>query len=231
MTEPQAETILAPVATRGATVILAMVAFALILIGSAWFTLSGGAPLPIDTWWHSAVGLSSDSFGVKFAVALAHIGSAVGVTVCVLLAATWLFIRGRRFDALTVILSAATGVLASELLKMFVARPRPDDRLLDPSGFSFPSGHSMGAAMLATALVYVLLVTARTRLARIILLTAAFTWVLLMMWSRTALHVHWLSDTVAGALLGWCAAVLVRAALLSLWRATPSSQHRAASTP
>lgn len=218
MTEPRAESILAPVAPRGATVILAMVAFALILIGSAWFTLSGGAPLPIDVWWHDSVGVSADCFGAKFAVALAHIGSAAGVIICVLLAATWLFIRRRRFDALTLMLSAATGVLASELLKMLVARPRPDDRLLDPSGFSFPSGHSMGAAMLATALVYVLLASAQTRIARVTLLTAAFAWVLLMMWSRTALHVHWLSDTVAGALLGWCAAVLVRAALLSLSR-------------
>jgi undecaprenyl-diphosphatase len=31
-----------------------------------------------------------------------------------------------------------------------------------------------------------------------------------MMWSRTALHVHWLSDTLAGALLGFCVAIIVR---------------------
>ncbi|MDN5636001.1 MAG: phosphatase PAP2 family protein, partial [Brevibacterium sp.] len=36
----------------------------------------------------------------------------------------------------------------------------------------------------------------------------AFAWILLMMWSRTALQVHWLTDTIAGALIGISAAVL-----------------------
>ncbi|MGO2984225.1 MAG: phosphatase PAP2 family protein, partial [Brevibacterium aurantiacum] len=36
----------------------------------------------------------------------------------------------------------------------------------------------------------------------------AAVWILLMMWSRTALQVHWLSDTIAGALIGISAAVL-----------------------
>ncbi|MDN5808069.1 MAG: phosphatase PAP2 family protein [Brevibacterium sp.] len=36
----------------------------------------------------------------------------------------------------------------------------------------------------------------------------AFAWIVLMMWSRTALQVHWLSDTIAGALIGISAAVL-----------------------
>ena len=32
-----------------------------------------------------------------------------------------------------------------------------------------------------------------------------------MMWSRTALQVHWLTDTIAGALLGLSAALLADA--------------------
>ena len=34
-------------------------------------------------------------------------------------------------------------------------------------------------------------------------------YVLAMMWSRTYLHVHWLTDTIAGALLGVAAALAV----------------------
>jgi membrane-associated phospholipid phosphatase len=37
----------------------------------------------------------------------------------------------------------------------------------------------------------------------------AAAWVLAMMWSRTGLQVHWLTDTIAGALIGIAAAVLV----------------------
>jgi undecaprenyl-diphosphatase len=37
-------------------------------------------------------------------------------------------------------------------------------------------------------------------------------WVLLMAFSRTYLHAHWLSDTVGGAMIGAGAALLVAAA-------------------
>lgn len=37
----------------------------------------------------------------------------------------------------------------------------------------------------------------------------AAVWILAMMWSRTGLQVHWLTDTIAGALIGIAAAVLV----------------------
>jgi len=34
-------------------------------------------------------------------------------------------------------------------------------------------------------------------------------WILGMMWSRTALQVHWLTDTIAGAFIGIAIAFLV----------------------
>ena len=37
----------------------------------------------------------------------------------------------------------------------------------------------------------------------------AAVWILAMMWSRTALQVHWLTDTIAGAFIGIAVAVLV----------------------
>jgi membrane-associated phospholipid phosphatase len=45
--------------------------------------------------------------------------------------------------------------------------------------------------------------------------------VVLMMWSRTYLHAHWLSDTVGGALIGAGTALLVAAAF-----AVPMARER-----
>lgn len=201
---------------RPTSVVLAVIAAALICLGGAWITLNAGAPFSFDRSWHSAVGVSPGSIGYVLAVTLAAIGSSIGVGVCVVAAAAWLFALRRGFDALVLICTALIGVGASELLKALVARPRPIDALLQPHGLSYPSGHSMGAAMLATALVFILLANRHKQRAAVWLYAAAGGWVLLMMWSRTALHVHWLSDTIAGALLGWCAAVLVRAAMRQL---------------
>ena len=69
----------------------------------------------------------------------------------------------------------------------------------------------MGAAALAVSLALVVTYSsAFSDTATRWVWVVSITWILLMMWSRTALHVHWLSDTVAGAVLGASAAILAR---------------------
>ena len=67
------------------------------------------------------------------------------------------------------------------------------------SGASFPSGHAAYAG--ATAVALVLLFTAPGPRRALWWLLAALG-IVGMAWSRTYLQVHWLSDVVAGALLG-----------------------------
>src|SRR5690606_15802608 len=87
------------------------------------------------------------------------------------------------------------------------------------SGSSYPSGHSMGAAALAVSLAFAVSSLHRHQRANVSVATVrtmwivAAAWTLAMMWSRTALGVHWLSDTIAGALLGCAAAVIAQ----SIW--------------
>ena len=202
------------VPSRPATIAVAILALALVCAIGAWIALHGGAPFVADSAWHAVAGVAPGSAGYAIAVMLATVGSAAGVSACVGVAAVWLFVAGRRFDALALAATAVVGVACSELLKLLVARPRPLDALLEPPGFSYPSGHSMGAAVLATGLALVCFAWVKSRQAHVWVSIAALLWVVIMMWSRTALHVHWLSDTFTGALLGWAVAVLVRGVLL-----------------
>ncbi|MEB4614348.1 phosphatase PAP2 family protein, partial [Leucobacter sp. M11] len=101
--------------------------------------------------------------------------------------------------------------IASEFLKSVVQRPRPLDALIAAGGDSFPSGHSTAAAALAICVALLV------RRAWVWLLAVG--WVLAMMLSRQVLLVHWLSDTVAGALLGTAAAVLATRFALNRARA------------
>ncbi|MFD3465473.1 phosphatase PAP2 family protein [Streptomyces sp. NPDC058682] len=106
----------------------------------------------------------------------------------------------RRWVSAGFLLAATLGgnMLVVQGLKHLVDRPRPADPLVRVDHGSFPSGHAATAALLVVVLGVLLVPAARRRAWWIG--GAAFT--LAMMWSRTWLHAHWLSDTVAGAAAG-----------------------------
>ena len=100
-------------------------------------------------------------------------------------------------------LAFALAVLSSELfigpLKDALDRPRPPGALIETSAASFPSGHAIATAVTAVGLVLVLAPPGPARWrweVYAVELTAV------MALSRVYLRAHWLSDTVAGALIG-----------------------------
>lgn len=88
-----------------------------------------------------------------------------------------------------------------------VTRPPREFWIVEASAHSFPSGHVANT----TALVSMgyLLVSEIHPSRRRAFAIASFVVVALMAWSRLALNVHWLSDVVAGALIGVVSALMV----------------------
>ena len=97
----------------------------------------------------------------------------------------------------------ALAVLTSEILigtlKAAYDRPRPPGSLIATSGASFPSGHAVAGAVTAVGIV---LVAVPPGPARWKWEARAIAFAFLMALSRVYLRAHWLSDAVAGALLG-----------------------------
>jgi undecaprenyl-diphosphatase len=92
-----------------------------------------------------------------------------------------------------------------QLLKALFDRPRPEELLVMTDAGSFPSGHVANAATMAVVLAIVI--------GRWWVWFAGIAYVVLMALSRTYLGAHWVSDTVAGALIGAGIAVIVWAPL------------------
>jgi membrane-associated phospholipid phosphatase len=97
----------------------------------------------------------------------------------------------------------ALAVVTSELLigpvKALYDRPRPLSPLIETTAASFPSGHAVASAVTAVGLVLVLAEPGRKRW-RWEVYAVAFAGMMAL--SRVYLRAHWLSDTVAGALVG-----------------------------
>ena len=106
----------------------------------------------------------------------------------------------------------AAAVLLSEVLigpvKAAYDRARPPGSLVATSGASFPSGHSIAASVTVFAAIIALVPAGRRR---DIWGLAAVVFAVLMAASRAYLAAHWLSDAVAGLLLGTSCALLAAA--------------------
>jgi membrane-associated phospholipid phosphatase len=114
----------------------------------------------------------------------------------------------------------AAAVLLSEILigpvKGIYDRPRPPGSLVATSGASFPSGHAIAASVTVFAAVIALVPPGRRR---VVWGAAAAVFAILMAASRAYLGAHWLSDAIAGLLLGTTCALLAAVAVDQAQRA------------
>ena len=115
-----------------------------------------------------------------------------------------LLARRRWLQASAFVLAVASSEALIGLAKEAYGRARPLDSLVETSGASFPSGHAVAGAVTAVGLVLVLLPPGKARWAWEF---RAATFATVMSLSRTYLGAHWLSDVVAGGLLGTSIAV------------------------
>src|SRR4029077_16670549 len=91
-------------------------------------------------------------------------------------------------------------------MKGLYARGRPPGSLVATSGFSFPSGHAVAASVTAVAAVIALFPEGPGRYAWG---AGAVAFSGLMALSRAYLAAHWLSDAIAGVLLGTSCALVM----------------------
>jgi undecaprenyl-diphosphatase len=130
----------------------------------------------------------------------------------------WLLWRRLTRLAVFVAVTVAVNPLLNELVKVAVHRARPvlTDPVVHANGASFPSGHAQAAMVGYSVLLLVFLPVLRGP-ARPVAIVVAALMVLAIGFSRVALGVHYVSDVLAGYVLGaaWVASMI---ALFNTWR-------------
>ena len=136
---------------------------------------------------------------------LTALGSTAVITIVSLGAAGFLALRGKWGALWLLVASVAGGAVTSMLLKNAFDRARPNlsPHLAEVSSLSFPSGHSMLAAVTYFTLGALLAKTTADRRIKIYVLTIAALLALIIGVTRIYLGVHFPTDVLAG----WCAGI------------------------
>src|SRR5438270_7596658 len=106
----------------------------------------------------------------------------------------------------TLLVAVPGGMLLNEWVKVLVHRQRPfiDGPFVDWSGYSFASGHTIGATLLYGQLVLFILPLIKRRHRRALVIAITTVLIFLVGFSRIALGAHYLTDVLAAIFFGSC---------------------------
>ena len=179
-----------------------------------WVFSRGDEPFAIDLGWNALVAAMFNPAFSAFSYFMDWIGGGWAAILVVPIGGALVLVLLRRpWAAVYFVAAEAVSAGGVQVLKHLFGRVRPEDIVVIADYGSYPSGHVANAATIAVA-AYVIF-------PRVWVAIVGGVWIILMAFSRTYLHAHWLSDTVGGALIGAGTALLVAAAF-----AVPMARER-----
>jgi len=169
----------------------------------------GGTDHELATWFHERL---TPAF-VTVLRAFTDFGSGewIGIVVFALV----LFLAWKRWwpSLVTFVVAVPGGMLLNEWVKILVHRQRPfvAGPFVDWSGYSFASGHTIGATLLYGQILLLILPCLKARHWRLLSVFSALSLIALVGFSRVALGAHFLTDVLAAILFGiiWLALCVV----------------------
>ncbi|MGB4592372.1 MAG: phosphatase PAP2 family protein [Coriobacteriia bacterium] len=141
------------------------------------------------------------------AVGFTILGGVTAMSILTLGGATWLWLRGRRDEAILFFTTVAFGSALGHGLKLLVGRARPAlefARISVPDSYSFPSGHALASFLFFGTIVFLLVTVEQKvplRLRAVVTALCVLIAVSISL-SRVYLGVHYLGDVIGGWLLG-----------------------------
>ncbi len=187
--------------------------FCLVLLTLALSAVAAGpGVLPGDVWIANQVQRTRGDAGDAVAEFVYGLGSLPGLTAgAVAIAAA--FTACRRWPEAAIVLGTVIVRGINPLLKLILASPRPTADLVpvaeQASAMGFPSGHSMGVALLYGTSAYLLTRLLRGRGIRRLVWGIAAVLIVMTGYGRIYTGAHWPSDVLGGYLWALCIALML----------------------
>ena len=142
-----------------------------------------------------------------------------------MLIAVLLFLFKKRIEAIWFAGTMAMfGTAVPYVLKDVIVRPRPELGVAIRDGYSFPSGHVAGAAVLYPLFVVLAFLLLKKTWHKVLAFCTVTTLLLIIMWSRVHLGVHFLTDVLAALTLS-LGQLLISTGLLLSYRSFRVGQN------
>ncbi|MFH1917512.1 MAG: phosphatase PAP2 family protein [Nanoarchaeota archaeon] len=117
--------------------------------------------------------------------------------------AVFLYSQKRRMQSLVLVLTLVAGFILEHILELIIQRGRPAIQMIQESGYSFPSGHSISSIILFSFIIYFYKDEIKNKAGRAIFIFINIFLILLAGFSRIYLNVHWFTDAIGGYALGF----------------------------
>ncbi|WP_137598113.1 phosphatase PAP2 family protein [Paucilactobacillus kaifaensis] len=126
------------------------------------------------------------------------------MTIIVIIGSIIFALEHRINATLFFLLVPGIGSLINHFIKAIVARPRPTlDQLMHYGGYSFPSGHAIGATLILGSVIVLVQYYVIVKWQRWLTNTILILMIILVGYSRVYVGVHYPSDVLAGFCLGY----------------------------
>jgi undecaprenyl-diphosphatase len=150
---------------------------------------------------HLLYGLSNKT-ALKFFSIITWLGKWWVIFVLAAVFSLWLWQRKEKIKILCLWVALIGAEASAFLGKIIFARPRPELAVHTETSASFPSAHAVSAMVFYGFLVWIFGLKAKNLKQKFVLLINGLFIILLVGFSRLYLRVHYLSDVLAGYLVG-----------------------------
>jgi len=158
--------------------------------------------LTSDITINHGLNLLRSHYYTKIFLAVTALGGSSVIIGLLILASLLFWLFNKKTFIAPLLISVAGANLVSNLSKLVFQRPRPLNPVYFETTFSFPSGHATAAMACYGFLIYFCLKNIKQPLNRAILMAGGLFLIFVIGFSRLYLGIHYLSDVIAGYLLG-----------------------------
>ena len=138
----------------------------------------------------------------KFFILISYFGAGDVILFIAAIVTIFLIIKRRKSHIFMLWIIFAGNILSAYILKSTIQRSRPLGGIVEETLFSFPSAHAVLSAAFYGFLIYLIFQSGKNRPFKFFGSAGLFILIILIGFSRLYLGVHYLSDVMAGYLLG-----------------------------